>query len=91
PLTLPGFGALLKLFPNLKTLKFTTNFFTYDHQFHGLTRDIYEEEIVLVGRMVQGEMLDRWGYLSENIASCWIGEWHAPLTEEQRLRAGIMR
>ncbi|KAH7036882.1 hypothetical protein BKA57DRAFT_371756, partial [Linnemannia elongata] len=80
PLTLPGFGALLKLFPNLETLKFTTNFFTYDHQFQGLTREIYEEEILMVERMIRGEMSDRWS-----------ADWHAPVTEEQRLRAGMMR
>jgi len=93
PLTLPGFGALLKLFPNLETLKFTTNFFTYDHQFQGLTREIYEEEIKMVENMIREEVLDRWSS-SENptlAPARWIGEWHAPLTEEQRLRVGIMR
>ncbi|KAK3814188.1 MAG: hypothetical protein J3Q66DRAFT_261384, partial [Benniella sp.] len=93
PLTLPGFGALLKLFPNLETLKFTTNFFTYDHQFQGLTREIYEEEIKMVENMIREEVLDRWSS-SENPSLAparWIGEWHAPLTEEQRLRVGIMR
>ncbi|KAG0028284.1 hypothetical protein BGZ82_008516 [Podila clonocystis] len=59
PLTLPGFGALLKLFPNLQTLKYSTNFFTYDRHFQGLTKEIYEEEIRLVERMVQAELLDR--------------------------------
>ncbi|KAG0212151.1 hypothetical protein BGX33_003844 [Mortierella sp. NVP41] len=89
PLTLPGFAALLKLFPNLESLKFTTNFFTYDHQFQGLTKEIYETEIVMVERMIRGEMTDRW---SPNRASeAWTADWHAPVTEEQRLRAGMMR
>ncbi|KAI8362331.1 hypothetical protein B0O80DRAFT_376684, partial [Mortierella sp. GBAus27b] len=52
PITLPGFRMLFKLFPNLETLKFTTNFFTYDHRFQGLTREIYEEEIRLVENMI---------------------------------------
>ncbi|KAF9919732.1 hypothetical protein FBU30_010606 [Linnemannia zychae] len=89
PLTLPGFGALLKLFPNLETLKFTTNFFTYDHQFHGLTKEIYEEEIQMVERMIRGEMSERWS--PDRISNCWSADWHAPITEEQRLRAGMMR
>ncbi|KAF9343419.1 hypothetical protein BGX26_005773 [Mortierella sp. AD094] len=89
PLTLPGFFDLLKLFPNLESFKFTTNFFTYDHQFHGLSKDIYEQEILLVERMVSTEMTGRWG--ATRAAACWQGEWNAPLTEEQRLRAGIMR
>ncbi|KAF9356404.1 hypothetical protein BGX26_005312 [Mortierella sp. AD094] len=88
PLTLPGFGALLKLFPNLEMLRFTTNFFTYDHQFQGLTKDIYEEEIAMVERMIRGEMSDRWS--PERASTCWSGEWHAPMTEEQRLRVGLM-
>ncbi|ORZ16029.1 hypothetical protein BCR41DRAFT_287460, partial [Lobosporangium transversale] len=88
PLTLPGFGALLKLFPNLETLKFTTNFFTYEHQFQGLTKDIYEKEIAMIGHMILSEMTDRWS--AEGAASCWIHDWYAPVTEEQRLRAGIM-
>ncbi|KAI7828611.1 hypothetical protein BC939DRAFT_385143, partial [Gamsiella multidivaricata] len=90
PLTLPGFVALMRLFPNLETLKFTTNFFTYDHQFQGLTAEIYGEEIKLVETMILNEMNDRWS--SERDAStCWIGNWHAPLTQEQSLRVGIMR
>ncbi|KAF9912992.1 hypothetical protein EC991_005860 [Linnemannia zychae] len=91
PLTLPGFGALLKLFPNLETLKFTTNFFTYDHQFQGLTEEIYEEEIVMVERMIRGEMAERWSSNPSLSSTCWAAEWHAPVTEEQRLRAGMMR
>lgn len=99
PITLPGFRMLFKLFPNLETLKFTTNFFTYDHRFQGLTREIYEEEIRLVENMIREEMSDRWPLpsLSSSGSSelvmppCWIGEWHAPLTEEQRLRVGIIR
>ncbi|KAI9237242.1 MAG: hypothetical protein BYD32DRAFT_360047, partial [Podila humilis] len=87
PLTLPGFGALLKLFPNLRTLKYATNFFTYDRHFQGLTKEIYEEEIRLVERMVQAEMLDRMGPSPASSP----GEWHQPITEEQRLRAGTMR
>ncbi|KAI8603242.1 hypothetical protein EDD21DRAFT_302593 [Dissophora ornata] len=89
PLTLPGFRALLKLFPNLETFHFTTNFFTYDHQFQGLTKDIFEEEVVLVERMIRAEMTERWGM--PRAASSWQGEWNAAVTEEQRLRAGIMR
>ncbi|KAG0315071.1 hypothetical protein BGZ99_007689 [Dissophora globulifera] len=89
PLTLPGFSALLKLFPNLRSMRFTTNFFTYDHQFHGLTPGIFEQEIGLVNRMVLAEMADRWS--PEQAASCWIAEWHAAMTEEQRLRAGVMQ
>ncbi|KAK5821756.1 hypothetical protein F5H01DRAFT_261101, partial [Linnemannia elongata] len=89
PLTLPGFAALLKLFPNLESFKFTTNFFTYDHHFQGLTRDIYEEEIVMVERMVRTEMTDRWG--ATRAAACWEGDWNAAVTEEQRLRASILR
>ncbi|KAF8937597.1 hypothetical protein BGZ47_008947 [Haplosporangium gracile] len=91
PMTLPGFGALLKLFPNLETLKFTTNFFTYDHQFQGLTKEIYEEEILMVERMVRGEMSDRWPSSDPSASTCWSADWHAPVTEEQRLRAGMMR
>ncbi|KAF9425411.1 hypothetical protein BGZ94_007541 [Podila epigama] len=104
PLTLPGFGALLKLFPNLETLKYSTNFFTYDRHFQGLTEEIYEEEIRLVERMVQGELHDRSLAMSPAPAphlesqqqfpfntTCWKGEWHTPITEEQRLRAGTMR
>ncbi|KAF9213717.1 hypothetical protein CPC16_007506 [Podila verticillata] len=87
PLTLPGFASLLKLFPNLESFSFTTNFFTYDYQFQGLTKDIYEEEIAMVNRLVQTEMTDRLGLGRFN----WMGEWHAAVTEEQRLRAGIMR
>ncbi|KAF9202001.1 hypothetical protein BGZ49_007808 [Haplosporangium sp. Z 27] len=89
PLTLPGFSAMLKLFPNLETFKFTTNFFTYDHQFQGLTKDIYEVEIALVERLIHSEMSERWP--SRHISACWSGEWHAPLTEEQSLRVGLMR
>ncbi|KAK3813691.1 MAG: hypothetical protein JOS17DRAFT_662693, partial [Linnemannia elongata] len=91
PLTLPGFGALLKLFPNLETLKFTTNFFTYDHQFQGLTKEIYEEEILMVERMIRGEMSDRWSSSDPSASTSWSADWHAPVTEEQRLRAGMMR
>ncbi|KAF9115739.1 hypothetical protein BGX27_006686 [Mortierella sp. AM989] len=89
PLTLPGFFDLLKLFPNLESFTFATNFFTYDHQFRGLSKEIYEQEIVLVEGMVRTEMTGRWGIT--RAASCWQGEWNAPLTEEQRLRVGIMR
>ncbi|KAI1318654.1 hypothetical protein EDD11_006155 [Mortierella claussenii] len=89
PLTLPGFCALLKLFPNLQSFHFTTNYFTYDHQFQGLTRDIFDQEIILVERMVQTEMANRWGPAAST--SSWQGEWDAPVTEDQRLRAGIMR
>ncbi|KAF9178778.1 hypothetical protein BGZ51_007507 [Haplosporangium sp. Z 767] len=89
PLTLPGFGALLKLFPNLESFKFTTNFFTYDHQFQGLTPDIYEAEITMVERMVRTEMTQRWG--EARSSDCWEAEWNAPVSGEQRLRAGIMR
>ncbi|KAG0297305.1 hypothetical protein BGZ96_007042 [Linnemannia gamsii] len=93
PLTLPGFGALLKLFPNLESFKFTTNFFTYDHHFQGLTRNIYEEEIVMVERMIRSEMLGRWGATRgvAATAACWEGEWNASVTEDQRLRASILR
>ncbi|KAF9937389.1 hypothetical protein BGZ67_001334 [Mortierella alpina] len=94
PLTLPGFGALLKLFPNLESLRFTTNFFTYDHQFQGLTKDIYEEEIILVENMIREEMSDRWPSSSsspDRASASWIGDWHASVTEEQRLRVNIMR
>ncbi|KAG0202824.1 hypothetical protein BGX28_004773 [Mortierella sp. GBA30] len=94
PLTLPGFGALLKLFPNLESLKFTTNFFTYAHQFHGLTKEIYEEEVILVENMIREEMSDRWPALAtspERASVSWVGEWHAPETEEQRLRMNTMR
>ncbi|KAF9898079.1 hypothetical protein BX616_004527 [Lobosporangium transversale] len=96
PLTLPGFGALMKLFPNLQTFSFTTNFFTYDHQFQGLTQEIYEKEIALVERMVHEEMTTRWGAVAavsdnNNNSNCWQGEWNAPVTEDQRLRASIMR
>ncbi|KAG0376716.1 hypothetical protein BGX24_007335 [Mortierella sp. AD032] len=93
PLTLPGFGALLQLFPNLESFKFVTNFFTYDHHFQGLTRNIYEEEIVMVERMVRAEMTDRWGATrgAAAAAACWEGEWNAVVTEEQRLRASILR
>ncbi|KAG0313405.1 hypothetical protein BGZ99_008913 [Dissophora globulifera] len=90
PLTLPGFGALMKLFPNLESFKFTTNFFTYDHQFQGLSKNIFDEEIVLVERMIHAEMTERWGPGLRS-ADSWQGEWNAAVTEEQRLRAGIMR
>ena len=89
PLTLPGFGALLKLFPNLETFEMKTNFFAYDHNFQGITKEIFEGEITLVEDMIQAEMTDRWG--GENIRSSWNGEWRAALTEEQRLRAGTVR
>ncbi|KAG0207285.1 hypothetical protein BGX28_001442 [Mortierella sp. GBA30] len=89
PLTLPGFGALLRLFPNLESFSFTTNFFTYDHQFRGLTQDIYELEIVRVEHLIRNEMTARFG--EARSSTCWQGEWNAPVTEEQRLRAGIMR
>ncbi|KAI1312594.1 hypothetical protein EDD11_002940 [Mortierella claussenii] len=97
PLTLPGFGALLKLFPNLETLQFTTNYFAYDHQFQGLSREIFEEEIMMVDQMIQGEMADRWSAaaaaaaVSASAPARWVADWHAPLTDEQRLRVGIMR
>ncbi|KAG0257641.1 hypothetical protein BG011_003856 [Mortierella polycephala] len=92
PLTLPGFGALLKLFPNLESFQFTTNFFTYDHQFQGLTEDIYEQEIVLVERMILAEMSERWATTerAEPPSTCWIAEWHTPVTQEQSLRASMM-
>ncbi|KAF9437032.1 hypothetical protein BGZ76_002195 [Entomortierella beljakovae] len=89
PLTLPGFFDLLKLFPNLESFTFTTNFFTYDHQFRGLSKEIFELETTLVERMVHTEMISRWGL--SRAASCWTSDWNAPLTEEQRLRAGTMR
>ncbi|KAG0365150.1 hypothetical protein BC939DRAFT_528552 [Gamsiella multidivaricata] len=89
PLTLPGFRAILKLFPNLESFKFTTNFFTYHHQFQGLTKEIYEEEIVLVERMIRAEMTERWG--NARAAYSWQGEWDASVTQEQLLRASIMR
>ncbi|KAF9430968.1 hypothetical protein BGZ94_001312 [Podila epigama] len=89
PLTLPGFAGLLKLFPNLESFTFTTNFFTYDHQFQGLTLDIYQEEISMVDRIVQTEMSNRWG--QDRASTGWRANWHASVTEEQRLRAGIMR
>ncbi|KAF9572265.1 hypothetical protein BGW38_008543 [Lunasporangiospora selenospora] len=125
PLTLPGFGLLLKLFPNLETLVFTTNYFAYDHQFRGLTKEIYETEVEMVERTVQAEMVARWGnaVMSPVLSSVsswswpngikssslpsqtpaaasfpwldmrlrWKADWNAPWTEEQRLRAGIMR
>ncbi|KAG0042336.1 hypothetical protein BGZ83_000591 [Gryganskiella cystojenkinii] len=91
PLTLPGFGALLKLFPNLESFKLKTNFFTYDHQYHGLTSDIYEAEIAMVEQMVKTEMTDRWGAERATSQACWQSEWHVPVTEDQQLRAGIMR
>ncbi|KAF9938096.1 hypothetical protein BGZ65_000455 [Modicella reniformis] len=91
PLTLPGFGAMLKLFPNLETFSFTTNFFTYDHQFQGLTREIYDKEIELVENMIRTEMKGRWGASRADSSNCWQGNWNAQVTEEQRLRAGIMR
>ncbi|KAF9926712.1 hypothetical protein FBU30_003744 [Linnemannia zychae] len=93
PLTLPGFGTLLKLFPNLESFKFTTNFFTYDLHFQGLSRNIYEEEVVMVERMIRTEMTSRWGaiYGAAVIPECWEGEWDAAVTEEQRLRASILR
>ncbi|KAG0346429.1 hypothetical protein BG004_001743 [Podila humilis] len=89
PLTLPGFAALLKLFPNLQSFSFTTNFCTYDHQFQGLSKDIYQEEITMVERLVLAEMSDRWG--AARSGACWKGTWHAAVTEEQRLRTGILR
>ena len=93
PLTLPGFGDLLKLFPNLESFKLTTNFFTYDHHFQGLSRDIYEAEIVMVERLIRQEMTDRWASSrgAAAAAACWEGEWSAAVTEEQRLRASILR
>ncbi|CAO3563300.1 unnamed protein product [Mortierella alpina] len=90
PLTLPGFGALLRLFPNLESFSFTTNFFTYDHQFRGLSKEIYEMEIVRVEHLIRNEMTDR--HVGEvRPLVHWHGQWNAPVTEEQRLRAGIMR
>ncbi|KAG0227145.1 hypothetical protein BGX31_007067 [Mortierella sp. GBA43] len=89
PLTLPGFQALLQLFPNLESLSFTTNFFTYDYQFRGLPREIFDKEMTLVENAIQKEMTERWG--SSRAAGCWQGNWDAQVTEEQRLRAGILQ
>ncbi|KAG0046592.1 hypothetical protein BGZ83_008251 [Gryganskiella cystojenkinii] len=89
PLTLPGFGALLKLFPNLETFNLKTNYFAYDHNFQGITKEIFEGEIALVENMVRGEMTERWG--SDKLSMSWNAEWRAGLTEEQRLRAGTVR
>jgi hypothetical protein len=90
PLTLPGFQALLHLFPNLESLSFTTNFFTYDYQFRGLPREIFDKEMTLVENAIQKEMTERWGS-SRAAAACWQGNWDAQVTEEQRLRAGILQ
>lgn len=88
PLTLPGFGAMLKLFPNLESLSFTTNYFTYDHQFRGLSKDVYDKEVTLIENMIQKEMTERWG---PSAACCWQGSWDAQVTEEQRLRANLLQ
>jgi hypothetical protein len=90
PLTLPGFDALLTLFPNLESLSFTTNFFTYEYQFQGLTRDVFDKEIGLVENMIQKVMTERWGSSHAGCGSCWQGDWDAQVTEEQRLRARIL-
>lgn len=41
----------------------------------------------MVERMIRGEMSDRWS----PERTCWSADWHASVTEEQRLRAGMMR
>ncbi|KAF9300659.1 hypothetical protein BGZ74_007638 [Mortierella antarctica] len=87
PLTLPGFAALLQLFPKLQSFSFSTNFFTYDYQFQGLTKDIYAEEIAMVDRLIQTQMTDRWG--QGNFT--WKGEWDVSVSQDQRLRGSILR
>ncbi|KAG0232046.1 hypothetical protein BGW42_008479 [Actinomortierella wolfii] len=90
PLTLPGFVSLLKLFPKLESFHFRTNYFTYDHQFQGLTHGIYEAEICMVERLVRNEMSQRWGAAKVDAGDCWKVDWDAPMTDEQRLRHAIL-
>jgi len=78
PLTLPGFEDLFALFPNLRNLQYETNYTTFDNLYEGVTPQAFELERLAIKRF-----FDDCGTVSYN------GNWHMPVTTEQRLMAGI--
>jgi hypothetical protein len=77
PLTLPGFENIFALFPNLKHLRYETNYTTFDNLYEGVTPHIFEQERKAIER------------LFDSGSVCYEGEWYMPIITEQRLMAGI--
>lgn len=77
PLTSPGFENILALFPNIKHLRYETNYTTFDNLYEGVTPRIFEQE-----RKAIEHLFD-----SGNVR--YEGEWHMPVITEQRLMAGL--
>lgn len=77
PLSSPGFVDLLRLFPNLSRFNYATNFYTFNNQFEGVTPDMYEAERAAVATLMDSQAL------------LYHGQWHEPITTEQRLMAGM--
>ncbi|KAI8335665.1 hypothetical protein EDC96DRAFT_420146, partial [Choanephora cucurbitarum] len=78
PLSLPGFHALVRLFPNLERFSYATNFYTFINQFEGVTPDMYEAERMAVKR-----------FMGTQASISYDDQWNQPITIEQRLLAGV--
>ncbi|KAI9365039.1 hypothetical protein BD770DRAFT_312975 [Pilaira anomala] len=78
PLSKTGFESLLELFPGLKRLEYSTNLYTFDNLFEGVTRELFDAECVAV---------QQWFDQQKQIE--YIGDWNSPITAEQRLMAGM--
>ncbi|KAI7889054.1 uncharacterized protein EV154DRAFT_403493, partial [Mucor mucedo] len=77
PLSTPGFVEILRLFPNLTRFEYATNFYTFNNQFEGVTPDMFEAERSAVAAIMETRPL------------VYHGQWHEPITTEQRLMAGM--
>lgn len=77
PLSTPGFLEILKLFPNLTRFEYATNFYTFNNQFEGVTPGMFEAERSAVAAIMDTRPL------------VYHGQWHEPITTEQRLMAGM--
>ncbi|KAI9246862.1 hypothetical protein BY458DRAFT_446607 [Sporodiniella umbellata] len=78
PLSTPGFNDLLRLFPNLASLEYVTNFDTFHHQFEGITPDLFEAERQSVDGVMKRQNMN------------YVGQWHQPMTHQQRLTASLL-
>lgn len=78
PLSKVGFESLLELFPGLKRIEYSTNLYTFDNLFEGVTRELFDAECLAV---------QQWFDQQKQIE--YIGDWNSPITAEQRLMAGM--
>ncbi|KAI8377525.1 uncharacterized protein BYT42DRAFT_481492, partial [Radiomyces spectabilis] len=78
PLSKPGFETLLRVFPNMTHLEYTTNFQTFDNQFQDVTREMFDAE---------SSAVEQWMATQHHLS--YIGQWDDPTTDDQRLMAGM--